>query len=139
MQIPSTTLTTSTQLQNNTAEATQTSSTSGASLDYTAFLRLLIAQMKNQDPTNPTDPSEWMGQIASFSNVEQAIQTNAKLDSLMTSMALSQVDGLIGRTITSDDGSVSGKIESVRIVSGGTVAVLDNGDQVMLGSGLKIS
>jgi flagellar basal-body rod modification protein FlgD len=139
MQIPSTTLTTSTQLQNNTAEATQTESSSGASLDYTAFLRLLIAQMKNQDPTNPTDPSEWMGQIASFSNVEQAIQTNAKLDSLMTSMALSQVDGLIGRTITSDDGSVSGKIESVRIVSGGTVAVLDNGDQVMLGSGLKIS
>lgn len=135
MQVPSTTATT---LQSNT-ETTQTNSASKASLDYTAFLRLLIAQMQNQDPTNPTDPAEWMGQIAAFSNVEQGIQTNAKLDSLMTSMALSQVDGLIGRTITSDDGTITGKIESVRIVSGGTVAVLDNGDQIMLGSGLKIS
>ncbi|MCK9910590.1 flagellar hook assembly protein FlgD [Microbacteriaceae bacterium K1510] len=135
MQVPSTTATT---LQSNT-ETTQTSSASKASLDYTAFLRLLIAQMQNQDPTNPTDPAQWMGQIAAFSNVEQGIQTNAKLDSLMTSMALSQVDGLIGRTITSDDGTITGKIESVRIVSGGTVAVLDSGDQIMLGSGLKIS
>jgi flagellar basal-body rod modification protein FlgD len=136
MQIPATT--TATSAQNNT-ETQKTTSTSGANLDYNAFLRLLIAQMKNQDPTNPTDPAQWMGQIAQFSNVEQSIQTNAKLDSLMTQMSLSQVDGLIGKTITSDDGSVSGKVQSVRIVTGGTVAVLDSGQQVMLGSGLKIS
>jgi flagellar basal-body rod modification protein FlgD len=138
MQIPSTTATTATQ-NSNASQQSNSSTTSGASLDYNAFLRLLIAQMKNQDPTNPTDPAQWMGQIASFSNVEQGIQTNAKLDSLMTQMSLSQVDGLIGRTITSDDGSVSGKVESVRIVTGGTVAVLDSGQQVMLGSGIKIS
>jgi flagellar basal-body rod modification protein FlgD len=139
MQVPSTTTTTSTAMQNNTQTADKSTTAKSASLDYTAFLRLLIAQMQNQDPTNPTDPAQWMGQIASFSNVEQAIQTNAKLDSLMTSMALSQVDGLIGRTLTSEDGSVNGVVKSVRIVSGGTVAVLDNGDQVLMGAGLKIS
>jgi flagellar basal-body rod modification protein FlgD len=140
MQIPSTTATTATQNANASQQSSSSSSTtSGANLDYNAFLRLLIAQMKNQDPTNPTDPAQWMGQIAQFSNVEQSIQTNAKLDSLMTQMSLSQVDGLIGKTITSDDGSVSGKVQSVRIVTGGTVAVLDSGQQVMLGSGLKIS
>jgi flagellar basal-body rod modification protein FlgD len=139
MQVPSTTTTTSTAMQNNTQTADKSTTAKSASLDYTAFLRLLIAQMQNQDPTNPTDPAQWMGQIASFSNVEQAIQTNAKLDSLMTSMALSQVDGLIGRTLTSEDGSVNGVVKSVRIVSGGTVAVLENGDQVLMGAGLKIS
>lgn len=139
MQVPSTTTTTSTAMQNNTQTAEKSTTSKSASLDYTAFLRLLIAQMQNQDPTNPTDPAQWMGQIASFSNVEQAIQTNAKLDSLMTSMALSQVDGLIGRTLTSEDGSVNGVVKSVRIVSGGTVAVLDNGDQILMGAGLKIS
>ena len=139
MQVPSTTTTTSTAMQNNTQTADKITTAKSASLDYTAFLRLLIAQMQNQDPTNPTDPAQWMGQIASFSNVEQAIQTNAKLDSLMTSMALSQVDGLIGRTLTSEDGSVNGVVKSVRIVSGGTVAVLENGDQVLMGAGLKIS
>src|SRR5581483_10586188 len=39
------------------------------SLDYDAFLRLLIAQMKNQDPTKPTDPSQFVAQLASFSSV----------------------------------------------------------------------
>lgn len=136
---------TTTELKNSTATATQTTSqgtstsTSGATLDYTAFLRLLIAQMQNQDPTNPTDPAQWMGQIASFSNVEQGIQTNNKLDSLMTQMALNQADGVIGHTVTSEDGTVSGKVASVRIISGGAVAVLENGSEVTLGAGVKVS
>ena len=130
--------TTSAALQSNT-QTSQTNTKSTASLDYTAFLRLLIAQMQNQDPTNPTDPAQWMGQIASFSNVEQSIQANAKLDALMTSTALSQVDGLIGHTITSGDGTISGKVTSVRIISGGSVAILDNGKELLLGEGVKVS
>ena len=55
--------------------------------------------MKNQDPTKPTDPAQFVAQLASFSSVEQAIKTNSKLDSLMTSMALSQAEGIIGRTV----------------------------------------
>ena len=128
----------STAMQNNTQSA-QATEKSQASLDYTAFLRLLMAQMQNQDPTNPADPAEWMGQLASFSNVEQAIQTNAKLDSLMTSMALTQVDGIIGHTLTSEDGTISGKVTSVRIISGGSVATLDNGKELVLGAGVKVS
>ena len=135
MQVPSTT---AAQMKNNT-ETSQQASAKTASLDYTAFLRLLIAQMQNQDPTNPTDPAQWMGQIASFSNVEQSIQANAKLDAMMTSMALSQVDGIIGHTVTSDDGTISGKVTSVRIISGGAVAMLDTGKELFLGAGVKVS
>ncbi len=137
MRVPSTT---ATQMKTNTETSQQTSQkTAGASLDYTAFLRLLIAQMQNQDPTNPTDPAQWMGQIASFSNVEQSIQANAKLESLMTGMALSQVDGIIGHMVTSGDGTVSGKVTSVRIINGGAVAMLDSGKELFLGAGVKIS
>lgn len=135
MQVPSTT---AAQMKNNT-ETSQQTSPKTASLDYTAFLRLLIAQMQNQDPTNPTDPAQWMGQIASFSNVEQSIQANAKLDAMMTSIALSQVDGIIGHTVTSDDGTISGKVTSVRIISGGAVAMLDTGKELFLGAGVKVS
>ncbi|WP_072370943.1 flagellar hook assembly protein FlgD [Hyphomicrobium sp. NDB2Meth4] len=135
--VNTTTATNATATNKSTTETTN----SAASLDYTAFLRLLIAQMQNQDPTNPTDANEWMGQIASFSNVEQAIQTNAKLDSLMTSMALNQIDGIIGRTVTAttDDGTISGKVESVRIISGGAVAILEDGTRLLLGEGVEIS
>lgn len=123
------------------ATTTNTDATAKASLDYTAFLRLLVAQMKNQDPTEPIDPAQWMGQIASFSNVEQAIQTNAKLDALMTSMALNQVDGIIGRTVTAttDEGVVSGKVKSVSIITGGAVAILEDGTRLLLGDGVEIS
>lgn len=79
------------------ATATTTSPSSNI-VDQNTFLQLLIAEMKNQDPTNPTDPAQYMGQFAQLSSVEQAVQTNSKLDALLSSSALSQADGLIGRT-----------------------------------------
>jgi flagellar basal-body rod modification protein FlgD len=116
-----------------------TSPASAASLDYTAFLRLLIAEMRNQDPTSPGDPTQYMAQLASFANVEQAVQTNAKLDALLTSTALSQADGLIGRTLTSADGSVTGVIKSISLTSGGAVAILEDGTKVAIGPGITLS
>jgi flagellar basal-body rod modification protein FlgD len=109
------------------------------SLDYDAFLQLLIAQMKNQDPTKPTDPAQFVAQLASFSNVEQAIKTNTKLDALMTTMAMSQAEGLIGRTVTSDDGTITGTVAGIRVISGGAVAILEDGRQVLLGAGVTVS
>jgi flagellar basal-body rod modification protein FlgD len=108
-------------------------------LDYDAFLQLLIAQMKNQDPTDPIDSAQYVAQIATFSGVEQAVMTNAKLDALMTSLALSQADGIIGRTIESADGSVSGRVAAVRVVTGGAVALLTDGREVRLGPGVTVA
>src|SRR5262245_9392547 len=95
-----------------------------AAVDYNAFLQLLIAQMKNQDPTKPMDSQQFIAQLASFSNVEQTIKMNQKLESMMTSMALSQADGVIGRTVTSADGTISGTVAAMRVVDGGAVAIL---------------
>jgi flagellar basal-body rod modification protein FlgD len=110
-----------------------------SSLDYDAFLQLLIAQMKNQDPTNPMDPTDQMAQLATFSQVEQAIKANAKLDALLTSSALSQADGIIGRTVTSADGEVEGEAVAFSVGAEGAVAVLEDGTEVPLGSGVTIS
>lgn len=108
-------------------------------LDYDSFLTLLVAQLKNQDPTEPRDSATYIAQLATFSNVEQAIKTNAKLDSLMTAFALSQADGVLGRTVTSADGLSSGTVTSLRIVEGGTVAILEDGTELALGEGVTIS
>jgi flagellar basal-body rod modification protein FlgD len=118
------------------------SSTNGADsayLNYDAFLQLLVAEMQNQDPTEPMDSAQYMGQLASFSAVEQGIKTNNKLDDMMTSLALSQANGLIGRTATSGDGKTSGVIKSVEIGFGYSIAILENGDRVFLGPGVTIS
>ncbi len=117
-----------------------TSTKTGAStLDYKAFLQLLIAQLKNQDPTQPMDSSQFVAQLATFSQVEQSVSTNSKLDSLLTSSALSLADQVIGKTITSADGSVTGKVASVKINSDGTIATLTDGSTITLDSGVTIA
>lgn len=58
---------------------------SGAALstDFDTFLSLLTAQLKNQDPLQPLDSTQFVAQLASFSAVEQQTATNAKLDEIM--------------------------------------------------------
>jgi flagellar basal-body rod modification protein FlgD len=126
-----------------TSSTTQTNKTQSGTgtqtLGYDAFLKLFIAELKNQDPTNPPDSSAFVAQLANFSNVEQAVKTNAKLDALMALSALSQANSLIGRTVTSADGLTSGKVMSLRAESGGAIAVLTNGEEVTLGEGVSVT
>ena len=121
--------------QSSNSSSSTKSSSSGSTLDYNSFLKLFMAEMKNQDPTAPTSSTEYIAQFATFSQVEQSMQSNTKLDSMLSSLALSQADGIIGRTLTSEDGSVSGKVTAVRIVNGGALADLDSGKSVVLGPG----
>jgi flagellar basal-body rod modification protein FlgD len=111
----------------------------GSTLDYSAFLQLLVAQMKTQDPTKPIDSAQYLGQLASFSQVEQSVSANAKLDRLLTSSALQIADAAVGRTVTSADGSVTGQVASVRITSEAPVATLTDGREITLGSGIRIA
>lgn len=127
----------------NSATQTQapaaTDSVAKAQVDYQSFLRLLVAQMKNQDPTNPMDSTQYVAQLAAFSQVEQSIQMNTKLEQMLQSSALAQADSLIGRTVTSADGEVSGTVASVRLLSDGLVAVLADGTQMVVEPGVSIS
>lgn len=126
-------------LASNAATTTTTSSADKASLDYDTFLQLMIAQMKNQDPTDPMDSAEYMSQLATFSQVEQSIMTNAKLDALLTSSSLDQANSLIGRTVTSADGEVTGKVVSVQITSDGPYATLEGGEKLLIEEGVTVS
>ncbi len=115
-----------------------TTATSKTAVDYQSFLKLLIAEMKNQDPTKPMDSTQYVAQLATFSQVEQSVQTNTKLDQIMQSSALSQADALIGRSITSADGKTTGTVASVTLSSNGLIAVLQDGTQVPVGAGVSI-
>jgi flagellar basal-body rod modification protein FlgD len=118
---------------------TSGTSTSGASstLNYNDFLQLMVAQLQNQDPLNPTDSSQFMSQIAEFSNVEQSINANTKLGQLLVNSNISQASTMIGLTIKGTDGT-EGTIQSVRIDSTGSTAVLTNGQQVPIEAGVTI-
>lgn len=71
--------------------------------DYQSFLKLLIAQVSNQDPLEPMDSTAFVSQLAQLTQVEQSIVTNANLEKIDTRLgnveALSDVQ-LIGRDVT---------------------------------------
>ena len=107
-------------------------------LDYNDFLKLLLAQMQNQDPLKPMDSTEYVSQLATFSNVEQALKQNAKLDQLLITSNIAQANGVVGKTITSPDGSITGQVISVKIDAQGATAQLTDGRTLELTSGVTI-
>lgn len=68
----------------NTGTSTTNASSQTLSADMNTFLTLLTTQLKYQDPLDPMDTAEFTNQLVQYSAVEQSIQTNAKLDSLLS-------------------------------------------------------
>jgi flagellar basal-body rod modification protein FlgD len=67
-------------LTSSTPAAASTTAPAGAAPTQETFLKLLVAQMKNQDPTNPTDSTQFISQLAQFSELEQVIAIRGDLD-----------------------------------------------------------
>jgi flagellar basal-body rod modification protein FlgD len=95
--------------------------------------------MKNQDPTKPNDPSQTLSQLASFSNVEQSIKLNEKLDQLVASSTASVAASLVGRNISSLDGAVSGIVTEVESGEAGLIATLEGGITLEIANGYRIT
>ncbi|MCO5162598.1 MAG: flagellar hook assembly protein FlgD [Mesorhizobium sp.] len=130
----------STYTSQSTSTATTAASTASATtVDYQSFLKLLVAEMKNQDPTSPMESTDYVAQLATFSQVEQTVQTNSKLDSILQASVLSQAGSLIGKTVTSADGSITGTVAEVKLYSDGLIAVLESGQEIPMLPGVTIS
>jgi flagellar basal-body rod modification protein FlgD len=74
------------------------------------FLTLLVAQLQNQDPMQPTDPTQFVAQLAQFSTVEQLVQSNTTLTDIsqnLSGLALGQYSGMVNHTVTATATSVT--------------------------------
>jgi flagellar basal-body rod modification protein FlgD len=125
------------------------SGTSGAGMTYTAptssvdrpdqmgkdvFLKLLVAQMRYQDPSKPVDSSQMMSQTATFTQVEKLEQLATQNASLLALQRSTSAGALVGRTVTytsSTGASVSGVATSVRLGS-------DNSEAVVMVGGVQV-
>jgi len=74
------------------AEKPSSSAAAQASADFDSFLQLLTAQLRYQDPLAPTDSTQFVEQLATFSALEQQIQTNDKLDALADALGGGDLD-----------------------------------------------
>src|ERR1700674_4361525 len=80
------------------------------SSNYDTFLKLLTAQLKNQDPLSPMDSNQFTQQLVMYSQVEQQISTNDNLSSLIAltkSAAGSNAVSYLGRTALTQGGDTS--------------------------------
>lgn len=84
-----------------------TSKTSGSDMDKDAFLQLLVAQMKYQDPLQPTSNTEYISQYAQFSQVEQ-------MQNMSSSMDLQRASGLVGQEVYVKTTTSSGETKYVQ-------------------------
>jgi flagellar basal-body rod modification protein FlgD len=95
--------------------------TNGGVLGKDDFLKLFVAQLQHQDPLAPMENAEFMGQMASFSTLEQVSKLAAANEQIAASLSMSSSVGLLGRTVTWTDaeGAVqTGTVERVATVEG---------------------
>jgi len=74
------------------------------------FLQLLTTQLQNQDPTQPTDPTQFVSQLAQFSSVEQLVQGNTTLNTIsqsLSGLAAGQYAGMIGHNVNANVASLT--------------------------------
>lgn len=93
----------------------------GGGLGKDDFLKLLVGQLRNQDPLNPVEDQTFLSQMAAFSTLEQVTNLGAATEQLNTSAAIDQSLALIGHdvTYTAEDGStVEGTVERVNFEDG---------------------
>ena len=108
--------------------------TDNGSLGKDDFLKLFVAQLQHQDPMNPMNDGEFMGQMASFSTLEQVSNLALANERIASNLTSTSAIGLIGRTVTYVDGNDeihTGTVEKVSTVDGKpslTVAGIDGVD-----------
>jgi flagellar basal-body rod modification protein FlgD len=104
-----------------TATPDQVQRNTGGTLGKDDFLKLMVAQLQHQDPMNPMQDSDMMGQMASFSTLEQITNMAAANESIASNLTSTGAIGLIGRTVTyTDDSDIShtGVVEKVTTAGG---------------------
>ncbi len=118
---------------NGVTETTNSTSSQTANmsrqLDRDAFLKLLVSQLKYQDPTKPMEDREFIAQLAQFSSLEQMTNVSKGLEALLYQQEANQALNLIGKQVTvqADPTSpaVTGTVDEALFTSKGAVVVVN--------------
>ena len=105
-------------------------------IDKDAFMKLMVAQLKYQDPLSPADPQQFLAQSAQFSAVEKLEHIAKQVSEQTWAMALNTAGGLVGKEITflrMDGTTGKGVVTSATTDPDGIVLNV-NGEEVPLGA-----
>jgi flagellar basal-body rod modification protein FlgD len=120
------------------AAATSTSASSGpaqianpsSTLGDNTFLQLMVTQLQDQDPLNPTDTSSYLSELAQFTSLEQETNTATATQQTATANATTEALSLLGTNVsyTATDGSTQSGVVSAVDLSGASPTLTIGGD-----------
>ncbi|MBR3121576.1 flagellar hook assembly protein FlgD [Oceanobacillus profundus] len=125
--------------------------TPSASLGKDEFLKILMTQLQNQDPTNPMDDREFVSQMATFSSLEQMMNMSNSIEMLVQSQLVSpviQYSHMIGQEVSYMDvdqetgkelGKVTSKVVAVSQHEGWAILELENGEKIYADAIIQVS
>lgn len=125
-------------VESATATTTSTSTSTAQQVDFgkekEMFLKLLVAQLKNQDPSSPMDQKEMLSQMAQFSTVEQMGNVAQTLQSMQSSNEFTRGVALIGKSVDYIDGmggvTYNAQVTAVSQNKGETRLILGDGRSI---------
>lgn len=131
----------------------QTKKTGQKSLDQDAFLKILMTQLQNQDPSNPMEDKEFISQMANFTSLEQMTQMNKNLTSFIDMQKDSHFlsnSQLIGKEIKWEEAVVSptgeneirvvdDQVKAIKFQNGKTTLLLESGATINTNQVIQVS
>jgi flagellar basal-body rod modification protein FlgD len=133
-----------TNVTNTTSTLASTQGTSGttfsnpsSNLGENDFLMLMMDQLKNQDPLNPSDPTQYLSELAGFSSLEQQTQIASSTASAATQQASASALSLLGHTVSYQDANgaaQSGTVSKVDFTSSGPTLTIGSTSGISLSS-----
>ena len=105
---------------NGSSNAGSTSNSTSSLTNPQMFLQLLIAELQNQDPTNPTSPSTILAQTSQLAQMESVTTQTTAITSEQTAIQDGEATGLVGRTVTATvpGSSIAGSSGAAKTVTG---------------------
>ena len=101
---------------NNTSTSSAVTNAASEELGKDAFLKLLIAELSNQDPLNPMEDREFIAQMATFSQLEQMQNMNKTLDTMAEANKFSAIS-YIGKAVAFTSGEGEDATQKVAVVN----------------------
>lgn len=120
-------------------------------LDKQGFLKILMAQLQNQDPTDPLDSKEMVAQMTQLSSLEQMMNMTKSIEMLVQSQLVSPVieySHMIGKTVSYDkidsetgktEGIETSKVVAVTQSDGWAILELENGEKIYADAVIEVS
>lgn len=126
----------------NTQTKSKSNSLGNYDVNASDFLNMMLTQLQNQDPSNPTDSSQLLTQMSQIGQLQASTSLQSTLKTLQLQSTLGSAGNLIGKSIKglNDSGDdVSGIVDSVKVKDGSVYCELATGDSVSMSNVTEVT